>query len=159
MADTVEGLIYAEAQRGLALQPVLLNELRARTGILLVLASASTAFLGGIVVDKQKTLGALAILALAAWIGVVFCCYQVLSPRRKWEFAGGAAKLIQTYCDKKRRDGEAWSVAQVQRDLALHIEAAMNDAIASMKSMQEWYVGAGFCLLVEVVLWLIAFAQ
>src|SRR5215216_3311766 len=131
MADSIEGLIYGEAQRGLALQPVLLNELRARTGILLALITASTAFLGALVIDNDK-FGCWGIAAFGFFAVAIFCCLMVLSPRRKWNFAGGARKLTRHYCERKRADGADWTLEAVQRDLALHLETAMNEAIKNM---------------------------
>lgn len=157
MADSVERLIYDEAQRGLALQPVLLNELRARTGILLAVTTATTAVLGAIVV-KDDELGFWGLLALAAFLAAVGCCLAVLSPHREWTFTEGAAGMAATYCDGKRDDGSDWTLDAVQRDLALHMENHADDAMGAMKTMQGLFIAAGIGLAIEVACWLIEFS-
>jgi hypothetical protein len=139
VADSIEGLIYAEAQRGLALQPVLLNELRARTGILLALITASTAFLGALVIDNDK-FGSGGIAAFGSFAAAIFCCLMVLSPRRKWEFTAGVAMLVQKYCDGKPAAVDAWIVATVER---FEMERSIDQAISNMKAIQRWYLAAG----------------
>lgn len=159
MPDSIESVIYAEAQRGLALQPVLLNELRARTGILLALITATTAFLGALVIDNDK-FGCWGVAALTAFVGAVFSCLMVLSPLRKWTFSESAADMTVNYRLKKRPDdGADWTLEQMQRDLALHMEDHRDQAIKTMKVMQVWYVLAGSSLAVEIACWLIGFAK
>ena len=97
MADSIDNLIYAEAQRGLARQPGLFNKLSVRTGILLGVTTATTAFLGAIVVDKSG-LHDWGTLALAAFVVAVGCCAAVLSPHRRWMFVEGAGALFVPYC-------------------------------------------------------------
>src|SRR4051794_11367726 len=142
MAESIEGLIYAEAQRGLALQPTLVNELRSRTGILLGVTGATTAFLGAIVVDKMG-LHAWGVLALAGFVVAVGCCGAVQSPHRKWQFCESPARLIKTYCDSNDSDASDWTPERFQREVALWMEKHADQAIESMKAMQKWYLGAG----------------
>jgi hypothetical protein len=158
VADSVEGVIYDEAQRGLALQPVLLNELRARTGTLLAVTTATTSILGVIVV-KDDELGFWGLLALAAFLAVVACCLAILSPHRKWTFTEGAADMTATYCDGKRDDGSDWTIDAVRRDLALHMENHADDAMGAMGAMQGLFIAAGIGLAVEVACWLIEFSS
>ncbi len=154
MADSIEGLIYAEAQRGLALQPVLLNELRARTGMLLALITAVTSFLGALVIDNDnQTLGCWGVTALGAFGVAVLCCLGLLSPLWKWDFTQGAADLISNY-GRLEPDDRYWTESQVQRDMALHMEGQMKAAISKMKWMQWLYVLAGISLAVEIASWI-----
>ena len=97
MADSIDNLIYAEAQGGLARQPGLFNKLSVRTGILMGVTTATTAFLGAIVVDKSG-LHDWGTLALAAFIVALGCCAAVLSPHRRWTFVEGAGALFVPYC-------------------------------------------------------------
>lgn len=157
VADAIEEVVYAEAQRGLALQPVLLNELRGRTGILLAVTSAATAFLGAVAIERGG-LHEWGVLALTAFAVAVTCCLAVLWPSREWKFFQSATKMIASYCDQPRPDnGQPWSVAAVQRDLALHMEAHADKAINEMKGMHSWFAGAGMSLGAEVVCWLIEY--
>lgn len=157
VADTIDALIYQEAQRGLALQPVLLNELRARTGILLGLMTAVTSFLGALVVNSH-TFGWWSVGALGGFALAALACLAVLWPWHEWKFAGGAQDLIFNYCLKRRPDdGSTWTLDQVQRDLALWMEKSMKGAMETMKFMQKCYIAAGLCLIAEVACWMIDF--
>jgi hypothetical protein len=156
VADSIEGLIYAEAQRGLALQPVLLNELRARTGILLALATATTSFLGGIAV-KDGQLGCWEVRALIAFGVAVLCCLAVLSPRWKWTFFEDVSDMVDNYCENAPPEADQWTLPEVQRDLALHMKNHADAATKRMGIMQWLFVVAGIGLAVEIACWLIAF--
>lgn len=147
--------MYGEAQRGLALQPVLLNELRARTGILLGVTTAVTSFLGAAAIDRGGLHG-WGVLALAAFVIGVGCCLGVLSPHRNWTFFEGAAQAFGNYA-KNHPDGDSWTVDQVRRDLALHMERAADDAGETMKSMQKCFTAAGVGLAFDVAFWLIEY--
>lgn len=155
MSESIESVVYAEAQRGLALQPVLLNELRARTGILLAVTTATTSFLGAVAIDHGG-LHAWGVLALAAFLVTAGCCLVVLSPHRKWTFFQGARDALTNY-DTPHDDGAAWTVEEVQRDLAKHMEDDADSARETMKRMQQWLTGAGVGLVAEVACWLIEY--
>jgi hypothetical protein len=77
--ESIEEIIYAEAQRGLALQVVLLNELRSRTGIMLAVATATSAFLGAAAINHGG-LHAWGVLALASFAVAIGCCLAALWP-------------------------------------------------------------------------------
>jgi hypothetical protein len=156
VAESIEEIIYAEAQRGLALQVVLLNELRSRTGIMLAVTTATSAFLGAAAINHGG-LHAWGVLALASFAVAIGCCLMALWPHRKWSFYEGAKKLVGTYCDSPHPEGEAWTPALMQRDLALHMEQHADDARDKMKGIQQWFMGAGIGLAVEVACWLIEY--
>jgi hypothetical protein len=158
VAESIESVVYAEAQRGLALQVTLLNELRSRTGILLAVTAATTSFLGAVAIDRGGLHG-WGVLALAAFAVAVGSCLAVLWPFREWVFFEGAAKMLGAYCNKPHPEhGGAWTVEQVQRDLALHMEGDADDAIQKMKGAQKLVVAAGVGLAFEVAFWLIEYA-
>lgn len=156
VADSIESVVYAEAQRGLALQAVLLNELRSRTGILLAVTTATSSFLGAAAIDHGglHTWGALAIAAFAV---AVACCLAVLWPHRQWTFFEGATQALGNYRDRVHPEGEAWTVELVQRDLALHMEQHADEARDAMKGMQKCFMGAGIGLAFDVAFWLIEY--
>jgi hypothetical protein len=152
MADSIEDVVFAEAQRGLALQPVLLNELRARTGILLAVTSATNAFLGAAAIDRGGLQG-WGGLAIAALVVTVACCTAVLWPR-SWKFYEGAEQALNNY---SAGSGKPWTIEQAQRDLAIHMEKHADAAAKQMKGMQKWFMGAAFGLAVAVASWLIEY--
>lgn len=155
MADSIEQVIYSEAQRGLALQPVLVNELRARTGVLLAVTTAVTSFLGALAIDHGGLRG-WGVGALAAFIAAVGFCVAVFWPR-KWIFHEAPGSAVAQYCDKEHPDGRAWTVEQVQRDLALHMGEHADDAADKMASMQKLMLAGGAALAVDVTCWLIEY--
>jgi hypothetical protein len=156
MAESIEGVIYAEAQRGLALQAVLLNELRSRTGILLAITAATNSFLGAEAIDRGG-LQAWGVLALAAFVAAVGCCLLVLSPHYEWVFYEGPAKMLGMFCDTPRDDGESWTLDQVHREVALHMEDDADAAANGMKGLQKWFTGAAAGLALSVTFWLIEY--
>jgi hypothetical protein len=135
--------------------PVLLNELRARTGILLGVTTAVTSFLGAAAIDRGGLHG-WGVLALAAFVIGVGCCVAVLWPHRNWTFFEGATKAFDNYAEK-HAGGDPWTVDQVRRDLALHMERAADDAYATMKAMQKCFIAAGVGLAFDVAFWLIEY--
>lgn len=151
--------MYDEAQRGLALQVVLLNELRARTGILLAVIGAATAFLGATAVE-DGVLYSWGVGALAAFGLAVGCCLWILCPfpHRGWPFSEDPAKLITNYCRGPRSSGSDWTPDSVRLDLALHMADDRDTIIENMKWMQGQFVAAGVLLAVEIGCWVMEFA-
>ncbi|HVE67015.1 MAG TPA: hypothetical protein VNB64_00395 [Solirubrobacteraceae bacterium] len=79
----------------------MLDETRARTGILLAAASIVTSFLGSAGLDRSA-LGALAVLAIRSFLAVVGLCLAVLVPRKDWRFNLGARTLLEDWADEPR---------------------------------------------------------
>lgn len=154
MAESLHGIIYGEAQRALALQPVLLNELRSRTGILFAVANGVTGFLGAQAI-KSHGVTALAVVALSLFGASATLCLAILSPLWRWSFSENPKLLIRNYCDSQHPDGGTWTTEQVQRDLALHME---NDAKAvrdRMKTLHWLFFASLLFLGSELVVWLV----
>jgi hypothetical protein len=156
VADSIDSVIYAEAQRGLALQPVLLNELRSRTGILLAVTTASSSFLGALAIGRGG-LHEWGVLALAAFAVAVGLCLGILWPSWEWKLFQSAELMLINYVERPRPDGEPWSVELMKRDLALHMHQDAIAAIDQMKRMQKLFAGAGISLAVTLVCWLIEY--
>jgi hypothetical protein len=158
MPGSIEDVIYGEAQRGLALQVVLLNELRARTGILLAVTTATSSFLGTAAIDRGG-LHEWGALAIAAFAIAVICCLAILWPHRSWTFYEGAGSSLQTYRDglKPGDSGDPWTMKEAMGDLALHMEDHADSARDTMKGMQRCFMGAGIGLGFAVAFWLIEY--
>ena len=90
--DLRRGATWACASAGPIQQTV-----RTHRDPVLGFTTATTAFLGAIVVDKSG-LDDWGTLALAAFIVAVGCCAAVLSPHRKWTFVEGAGAMFVPHC-------------------------------------------------------------
>lgn len=155
MAEPIESVIYAEAQRGLALQPVLLNELRARTGILFAVANGVTGVLGALVI-RRDGVDCLATWALALFAASALLCLVILLPLWRWPMSESPRKLITNYINTPRQGDTRWTTEQAKLDLALHMEKHASAMRSNMKWLQWMFVAALACLGAELVLWLVA---
>ena len=89
-----EKLAYEAALRGLDKQERLLEELRARTGVLLAAAAIAAPFLGQRAVQDSSPRG-LALVALAAFVSSIGASVFVLLPRRALAFAEAGGKQYE----------------------------------------------------------------
>jgi hypothetical protein len=109
-------LAYNEAVRGLAHQQSRLDDLRARSGILLSAAAIATSLLGGKALeDGSPTFWVWA--ALACFIGVSALALLLLMPR-EWEFTAVPRRIIGIYIETD----EPLPLNMIHRDLALHMK-------------------------------------
>ncbi len=94
MAGDLERLAYEAALRALDKQEGLLEELRARTGILLAASSLAASFLGR---DAFQDPGSttVSILALAAFVGSVAASVYILMPKRALLFSQSGPALYE----------------------------------------------------------------
>lgn len=76
--EQIEDEILAEARRAMAVQVAALDELRARTGLLLAAASLSGSFLGAAAANNGSRLGFLGGVAIVAFVLGVGSCIRVL---------------------------------------------------------------------------------
>lgn len=96
MAADLAELAYEASLRRLDKQEQLLEELRARTGLLLAAASLAASFLGRPALDADPVLLAgLALLAFAVSMGASL---YVLLPKKNLVFAVIGSRLYEEYC-------------------------------------------------------------
>ena len=95
MADERKKLAYDESIRALDLQSVVLDDLRARTGILLTAASLTATFIGSRALDGGFTTWTR--FALAFFVASGGFCLGVLWPRGQWGFAFNANTILEGY--------------------------------------------------------------
>jgi hypothetical protein len=89
-------LAYDAALRALDKQEGVLDELRARTGVLLAASSLGTSFLGRSALDDAAA--ALVVIALAAFATTIAASVYVLVPKRTFFFSvSGTAILEELY--------------------------------------------------------------
>lgn len=86
MPGDLEKLAYEAALRGLDKQEGLLEELRARTGVLLAASSLAASFLGQ-QAFRQPAPGGLALIALASFVVSVAAGVFILAPDRSLYFS------------------------------------------------------------------------
>lgn len=80
-------IVHEEATRGWAQQSSILDEIRARTGVLLATATIAATLLGGTDALRHDKFTFLGVVALVLFCLVVGLCVYVLGPSRDWAFA------------------------------------------------------------------------
>jgi hypothetical protein len=144
-------LLYESATRVLDQQAATVDSVRVRAGILLSAASIATSFLAGIVVEPDAPrLGGFGWAAVGLFIAVVGLCLAILWPTQEWKFRPNARKLVRDYLDA---DPPA-SLAEMQRDLALHMENWSDKNIQKLRRLFLYFQAAALLLGVEVVVWM-----
>lgn len=146
MTGQFEQLAYEAALRRLDKQESVLNEVRARTGILLAASSLAASFLGRDAFEQPAS-AAIAVLALLAFVVSIVASVYVLIPRRnQFVFAlTGSAVYEELYVFREH-------LPEVHRRLAYDLGRfweANDPKIA--KLFRAFFVGAT-ALVVEVVL-------
>lgn len=86
MSDTIEELAYREAVRSISEQRSALDNLRARTGILLSASAIATSLLGGLATGSSS-LSTSQRIAVALFAVSSLVALWVLSPARGWIFS------------------------------------------------------------------------
>ena len=94
MAGEFEKLAYEAALRGLDKQEGLLEELRARTGVLLAASSLAASFLGQQALSAPHP-RALAVAALVAFVISIGASVFILLPKKNLVFAEAGAGLYE----------------------------------------------------------------
>ena len=93
MPTDLEKLAYESALRALDKQERLVEELRARTGIVLAASSIAVSFVGGRALAGPGAIG-LALLAIACFVVSVGAAIFLLLPKSRLVFAAPAAGVI-----------------------------------------------------------------
>jgi hypothetical protein len=145
-------IAYDEAVRALSQQQSMIDSLRTRAGLLLSAAAITTSFLGAQALnDGQSSL--MTWLALASFVGLSIVALAILWPHRL-EFTANPANVIESYIETE----EPLSVAEIHRDLSLHMHASYADNLAGQKQLALRFRVAGVLLTAEVVLWIVDLA-
>lgn len=139
-----ERLAYDIALRSLERQERGLEELRARTGVLLGAASLAVSFLGAEAFDRGAP-AAIALLALVSFMVVLGASVYILLPDRGLSFD------VVPYAAYERLYPHRKDLAEVYRRLAFALDAMWrrnDDALQSLKAM---YRLAAVSLAAELV--------
>ena len=144
MPDTLEELAFDAGQRALDKQERLLEEIRARTGVLLAAASLAASFLGTRAFEDPSP-AILVIVALAGFLLTIGASVYALTPKSGFTFAlSGPVIYEQLY---EYRD----DLAEVRRRLAYDPQRFWDDNDGLMGKIIRGYRVAAVGLVVEIV--------
>jgi hypothetical protein len=99
-------LSYEAGIRALDLQERGVEQLRARTGVLMAASSLTASFLGGQTIERASGLGALSGAALLALACSIALCVYVLLPKRGFVFSLNPRKMYEVLFDVADDDEE-----------------------------------------------------
>jgi hypothetical protein len=142
-------LAYTAAIRYLDQQASVMDNLRSRAGILLSAASIATGFLAGVALADGRSISLWGWGATIAFIAVAGLCVSVLWPKHGWRFSPNPKTVVRQYVDP-----EGITLAQAQRDLALHMERAWGSNQGKLRTMFRSFRIACILIGLEVVLWI-----
>ena len=142
MAADLAELAYDAALRRLDKQEQLLEELRARTGLLLAAASLAASFLGRPAVDADPVV--LAILALLAFAASIGASLFVLMPKKNLIFA-----LVGSYVYEELYEFKD-ELPEVYRRLAYDLDRFWQENDTTMQRVFTAFRIAAWALAAEV---------
>jgi hypothetical protein len=153
VADERIALIFEESRRALDQQEKVLDNLRARAGLLLTAAAIASSFLGATALADGKfcVWSWLAIGSLLAlgW----FAIKGVLWPRQDaWTFTHSVADLLKHYVDAAERE---WDIDGMHAAMAERNEKLWDENEKQLEPMFTAFRYAAVALLFEVVFWLV----
>lgn len=146
-------LSYDAAVRALDLQERALDQLRARTGILLAASSLSASFLGGQTIQHESGLGALSGLALVSLTVSVLVCVYVLLPKEGFEFSLNAPQVYETLYEF--RDDEE----EVKRRLVYWLKELWQTNQDKIEALGTYFFVAAVALVLQLLFWAFALAS
>jgi hypothetical protein len=146
-------IAYDEAVRGLSQQQSMIDSLRTRAGLLLSAAAITTSFLGAQALNDGGPSVA-TWLALASFVSLSVAALAILWPH-SLEFTANPVNVIENYIETE----EPLSVAEIHRDLSLHMHGSYAENLAGQKQLAFRFRLAGVLLTAEVVLWIIDLAS
>ena len=153
MAESAEAIAYDLALRSMQRQEATLDNLRARAGTLLSAASLSTSFLAALGLNGERLSG-LAWLAVVLFLAMGICMGLILWPWDGWVFGMDTYLIVAEYVDENRLP-----VAEMQRDLAIHIEENIGKNSRRLDWLFRAFAAGTLLLLTEVVVWLLVLAR
>ncbi len=144
MAGDFEKLAFEEAVRGLDKQEGRLEELRARTGVLLAASSIATSFLGPEAFRGPSPKG-LAIIALGAFVVTLAASVFVLLPNKNLAFTARGPGIYEGFYAFRR------DMAEVYRRLAYDLQAFWESNEKEMRWVSRVFTLAAGALVTEIL--------
>lgn len=147
MSQRVEDEILTEARRAVDVQVAGLDELRARTGLLLAAASLSGSFLGAAAAESGADLsciGGVAVIAFGLGVGA---CIRVLWPKNEgWTFVNSPGQLVADWIEIERPD------ESMQIFLAQAMERHFKKNKVRLDRLYKWFQAAAISVGASVIL-------
>ena len=143
-------LSYDAGIRGLDLQERAVEQLRARTGVLLAASSLTASFLGAQTIQHESGLNVLSALALISLaVSVLFCVY-VLLPKQVFEFSLNAPQVYEALFEIRDDDEE------VRRRLAYWLEEFWQRNQDRIDELARYFFAAAVALILQLIFWTFA---
>jgi hypothetical protein len=146
-------LAYEEAKHAVSTQQTVVDNFRARAGLLLSGAAIATSFLGGQALRGGEP-GPWSWLAITAFGALGVLTLAILWPTT-WEFEADPRDIIATYAESD----DPLPLADIQRDLALHRSDVLEENGRRLGRSMWAFRLAGLMLLIEIVAWTIDLAE
>jgi hypothetical protein len=148
-----EKIVYDESVRAIEQQVRSLDELRARTAIVLAAAGVSSAFLGQAAIDDG--VGAFGYFAIGFFVATALACVWVLIPRwGAWTFANSAEVLIREHIEVPERNNDR----KLYRFLAEIHESHYDRNRDLLGPLFTCFWFACVALAVDILLWMLELA-
>jgi hypothetical protein len=145
-------LSFAAGVRALDLQERAVEQLRARTGILLAASSLTASFLGAQTIQHESGLTALSGLALISLAASIGLCVYVLLPKRAFKFSLSGPQVYETLFELGDDDEE------IRRRLAYWLEEFWKRNQLRIDQLGRYFFGAAVALMLQLVFWTFALA-
>jgi hypothetical protein len=137
-------IAYDAALRALDKQEGVLEELRARTGVLLAASSLATSFLGRSALDDAPT--ALVVLALAAFATTIAASVYILVPKKAFYFSMSGTAILQELYEFRE------DVDELRRRLTYDLERFWERNDDAIQKLFWSFRIAAVALVVDIVL-------
>jgi hypothetical protein len=142
----LEELVYGLALRALEQQERVLDELRARTGVLLTATALVVSFLGARALTGDTTRW-LALPGVGAAVASILVAVYLLAPKSNLEFALDGAAVYEHFV---REDADP---TEARRTLAYWLSDARSSNQVIIDRLVRLFSGACAALVAAVVLW------
>jgi hypothetical protein len=151
MATSIEEFAYDLSLRSLAQQEALLNEVRARTGILLAATAIAISLLGGRALDDSGR-AAVDLAGVALGTASFFLSVYVLAPKGRFSFSPHGWEAYEYFV------AQGADVAEAQRVLAYWNREIWDDNQRVIDRMLTSFRWACFALVAAVFVWSVGLA-
>jgi hypothetical protein len=146
-------LSYEAAVRALEVQERGVEQLRARTGVLLAASSLTASFLGAQAIQHANGLGPLGALALISLAGSIAASIYVLLPKSGFVFSLNAVGMYETLFPIAEDEEE------VRRRLIYWLEGYWQANQAKIDELSAYFFAASLALLLQLAFWSWALAD
>jgi hypothetical protein len=146
-AESLAELSYEAAVRALDLQERGVEQLRARTGMLLAASSLTASFLGAQTIQHRSGLGTLGALALVSLACSILLCTYVLLPKTGFVFSLNGPTMYETLFEVADDEQE------VRRRLVYWLEEYWGTNQAKIDNLGRYFFAAGVALMFQLAFW------